>query len=357
MVPDGLRRRPQVARHDRARVARARRARARGQDHAAGAVRRHVHGLQPRHVRDQALRGRDQPAAGGDPRGRRARRRGRWCATARSSRATIMELTLSCDHRILYGADAARVPRAHPRVPRARRSGSRSSDVPVERLVDGFACLTRRPATASTGVARGGCAAGRDDLTHWLDRLLDGIRMALGAARGRSGRDDRRRARSRTRSSRAGRAATKCEVLAAARRELALRDPRRASPMTPPPRSRNRSTRVLEPHAVGVAAARSGVGAAIDAAVARRARRGRSCRAPRRPTSVGSRRDRREPQVLPSPIGLPANSSGVIDGNIASSLGGMPSLAVVPADATTSRRTTSAGGGSRHLQARCAPPS
>ena len=30
----------------------------------------------------------------------------------------VMELTLSCDHRILYGADAARVPRAHPRVPR-----------------------------------------------------------------------------------------------------------------------------------------------------------------------------------------------------------------------------------------------
>ena len=29
----------------------------------------------------------------------------------------IMELTLSCDHRILYGADAAAVPGPDPRVP------------------------------------------------------------------------------------------------------------------------------------------------------------------------------------------------------------------------------------------------
>ena len=48
-----------------------------------------------------------QPAAGGDPRRRRARRRGRSCATARSWSRTMMELTLTCDHRILYGADAA----------------------------------------------------------------------------------------------------------------------------------------------------------------------------------------------------------------------------------------------------------
>ena len=30
----------------------------------------------------------------------------------------IMELTLTCDHRILYGADAAAVPRPHPRAAR-----------------------------------------------------------------------------------------------------------------------------------------------------------------------------------------------------------------------------------------------
>ena len=30
----------------------------------------------------------------------------------------VMELTLTCDHRILYGADAAAVPRPHPRAPR-----------------------------------------------------------------------------------------------------------------------------------------------------------------------------------------------------------------------------------------------
>ena len=40
------------------RVARARRARARGRDHAAGALGRHVHGLEPRHVRDPELRAR-----------------------------------------------------------------------------------------------------------------------------------------------------------------------------------------------------------------------------------------------------------------------------------------------------------
>ena len=51
----------------------------------------------------------------------RARRRGRRCAR-------IMELTLACDHRILYGADAAEFLGRSPRVPRARRSGSRSSD-------------------------------------------------------------------------------------------------------------------------------------------------------------------------------------------------------------------------------------
>ena len=43
-------------------------------DHAAGALRRHLHRLQPRDVRDRQLRRGDQPAAGGDPRRRRDRR-------------------------------------------------------------------------------------------------------------------------------------------------------------------------------------------------------------------------------------------------------------------------------------------
>ena len=54
------------------------------------------------------------------------RRRRRSCRSARSSSAPscatgelvarhTMTLTLACDHRILYGADAAAVPRAHPR--------------------------------------------------------------------------------------------------------------------------------------------------------------------------------------------------------------------------------------------------
>ena len=40
---------------------------------------------------------------------------------ASSSCATRMTLTLACDHRILYGADAARLSRAHPRAARATR--------------------------------------------------------------------------------------------------------------------------------------------------------------------------------------------------------------------------------------------
>ena len=54
------------------------------------------------------LHRRDQPAAGGDPRRRRdggARRPPR----RRDRRARqVMPVTLACDHRILYGADAAR---------------------------------------------------------------------------------------------------------------------------------------------------------------------------------------------------------------------------------------------------------
>ena len=78
-----------------------------GDDHAARARRRHVHGLEPRHVRRRAASPRSS-----------TRRRRRSCRSARSSRARscatarcvarhTMTLTLACDHRILYGADAA----------------------------------------------------------------------------------------------------------------------------------------------------------------------------------------------------------------------------------------------------------
>ena len=59
------------------------------------------------HVRRHELHRDHQPAAGGDPVGRRARA-ARGGARRRSSwRATRCTLTLACDHRILYGADAA----------------------------------------------------------------------------------------------------------------------------------------------------------------------------------------------------------------------------------------------------------
>ena len=56
----------------------------RGLDYPAGALRRHLHGLQPGHVRDHELQRRDQRAAGRDPRRRRDRRSVPWSATARS---------------------------------------------------------------------------------------------------------------------------------------------------------------------------------------------------------------------------------------------------------------------------------
>ena len=68
---------------------------------------RHLHGLEPRDVRDDRDHARDQSAAGGDPRGRRDRE-----TLARVDGEIVdrqlLTLTLSCDHRILYGADAAR---------------------------------------------------------------------------------------------------------------------------------------------------------------------------------------------------------------------------------------------------------
>ena len=59
-----------------------------GRDHAARAQRRDVHRLEPRHVRRDRLHRGHQPAAGRDPRRRRARASARSSATARSSRAT-----------------------------------------------------------------------------------------------------------------------------------------------------------------------------------------------------------------------------------------------------------------------------
>ena len=47
------------------------------------------------------------PAAGRDPCASASSRRAPPSVTARSSSAPLMELTLTCDHRILYGADAA----------------------------------------------------------------------------------------------------------------------------------------------------------------------------------------------------------------------------------------------------------
>ena len=98
------------------------RARARGQDHAARALGRHVHDLQPRHVRHPPLHGGDQPAAGRDPGRRRAPPR----PVVRDGEVVVramMELTLTCDHRILYGADAAEFLGQDPRVPRDAASG------------------------------------------------------------------------------------------------------------------------------------------------------------------------------------------------------------------------------------------
>ena len=88
--PDDLRRRPQVARPDRARGARAGgEGRATGKITLAGARRRHVHGLEPRRVRHRRVHRRHQAAAGGDPRRRGAEEaRRRSTTTAASSRAS-----------------------------------------------------------------------------------------------------------------------------------------------------------------------------------------------------------------------------------------------------------------------------
>ena len=78
-----------------------------GNDHAPGALRRNLHGLEPRHVRHLQLRGGDQPAAGRNPRCRRDRRAAGGQETGRSPIGNLMPMTLACDHRILYGAEGA----------------------------------------------------------------------------------------------------------------------------------------------------------------------------------------------------------------------------------------------------------
>ena len=82
VVVDG---RHQVGARDQPRDARPGGTRPRGQAEAARDRGRHLHRLQPGHVRRRQLRGDHQPARVGDPRGRRHRRRGRWWWTARSS--------------------------------------------------------------------------------------------------------------------------------------------------------------------------------------------------------------------------------------------------------------------------------
>ena len=80
----------QVAGPDLARRARADPEGARQEDHAAGGVGRHLHGLEPRHVRHRALHGDHQPAPGraahrgraGEEAGSRRRRAGSWRATS-----------------------------------------------------------------------------------------------------------------------------------------------------------------------------------------------------------------------------------------------------------------------------------
>ena len=67
----------------------------------------HLHGLEPRHVRDRAVHRDHQPAAGLDPDRRQAREAARGGRERPHRRARPDEPRLVCDHRILYGADGA----------------------------------------------------------------------------------------------------------------------------------------------------------------------------------------------------------------------------------------------------------
>ena len=103
---DGVRRRREVARRDRPRDPRPGRARARRDDHPAGARRRHVHGVQPGDVRRHSFTAIINPPQAailsvGSVEPRAVVREGELLARH------TMTITLACDHRILYGADAA----------------------------------------------------------------------------------------------------------------------------------------------------------------------------------------------------------------------------------------------------------
>ncbi len=96
---------------DRARLAE--QVRSAGRSAPGELARRHVHRLEPRHVRRAPLHRRDQPPAGRDPRRRRGRARGRRSATtAQLVARRLMDVALSCDHRVVYGAEAAQLPAA-----------------------------------------------------------------------------------------------------------------------------------------------------------------------------------------------------------------------------------------------------
>ena len=81
--------------------------RARQQADRPGPRGRDVHDLEPRHVRDRAVRRGAQPAAGGDPRGRGDRRHAGRARRCRDSAARCMTMTLTVDHRAVDGAAGA----------------------------------------------------------------------------------------------------------------------------------------------------------------------------------------------------------------------------------------------------------
>ena len=70
---------------------------------------RHVHDLQPRHDGRVVVFGDHQPARVRDPGGRLDGRAAGGASTARSWCATIMTVTIACDHRACSGADGARL--------------------------------------------------------------------------------------------------------------------------------------------------------------------------------------------------------------------------------------------------------
>ena len=107
----------------------------------------------------------------------------------------IMRLTLSCDHRILYGADAAEFLGAHPRAARepaaARAVGQRGS-----RPVTGASVSSTAPATSST-VSTTSFDRRLNGLGRGLDDGRDGLAGLPDDALHRAGRLARRRRRRR----------------------------------------------------------------------------------------------------------------------------------------------------------------